>query len=61
MKKWVILIALLGAGFGGYSVWNNWQKSKPAANALNEARIPFVKLLRALPWGMGRSAHLLKR
>jgi len=25
MKKWIVLIAVLGAGFGGYSVWN-WQK-----------------------------------
>src|SRR5438552_10344363 len=32
MKKWVILLALLGLGFGSYSVWNNWQKAKPAAN-----------------------------
>jgi len=27
MKKWLVLIAILGAGFGGYSVWNNWQKN----------------------------------
>src|SRR5438034_9750083 len=44
MKKWVILIALLGAGFGGYSVWNNWQKSKPAANALNRPTTATVEL-----------------
>jgi HlyD family secretion protein len=31
MKKWIALIAILGAGFGGYSVWNNWHKSGPAA------------------------------
>jgi HlyD family secretion protein len=30
MKKLVSLIAILGLGFGGYSVWNNWQKSKLA-------------------------------
>src|SRR6266576_4800511 len=44
MKKWVILIALLGAGFGGYSVWNNWRKSKPAANALNRPTTATVEL-----------------
>jgi HlyD family secretion protein len=27
MKKWIAIIALLGAGFGGYSLWN-WQKAK---------------------------------
>jgi len=31
MKKLVVLIAILGAGFGGYSVWNNWQKGKLAS------------------------------
>jgi len=44
MKKWVILIALLGAGFGGYSVWNGWQKSKPAANASNRPTTATVEL-----------------
>jgi RND family efflux transporter MFP subunit len=44
MKKWVILIALLGAGFGGYSVWNNWQKSKPAPNALGRPTTATVEL-----------------
>src|SRR6185436_5615742 len=27
MKKWIVLIAVLGVGFGGYSVWN-WQKTR---------------------------------
>jgi RND family efflux transporter, MFP subunit len=44
MKKWVILIALLGAGFGGYSVWNNWQKSKPAANSSSRPTTAIVEL-----------------
>jgi RND family efflux transporter MFP subunit len=44
MKKWVILIALLGAGFGGYSVWNNWQKTKPAANASSRPTTAIVEL-----------------
>lgn len=30
MKKWIVLIALLGAGFGGYAFWNNWQKARLA-------------------------------
>jgi RND family efflux transporter MFP subunit len=44
MKKWVILIALLGAGFGGYTVWNNWQKSKPAANPSDRPTTATVEL-----------------
>src|SRR6266404_578033 len=35
MKKWIVLIALLGAGFGGYSVWNNWQKNHTSSAAPN--------------------------
>jgi len=31
MKKWIALIAVLGAGIGGFSAWNNWQKNKPAS------------------------------
>lgn len=27
MKKWIVLIALLGAGFGGYSYLSKWQKA----------------------------------
>src|SRR2546427_632314 len=33
MKKWVVLAAILGAGFGGYSLWNNWQRGKQAASS----------------------------
>jgi len=44
MKKWVILIALLGAGFGGYSVWNNWQKNKPATNVSSRPTTAIVEL-----------------
>src|ERR1051325_7967366 len=29
MKNWIIIIAVLGTGFGGYSVWN-WQKAHQA-------------------------------
>src|SRR2546422_4508681 len=31
MKKLIVLMVILGAGFGGYSVWSNWQKSKLAS------------------------------
>src|SRR6267142_837929 len=31
MKKFVFLIAVLGLGFGGYSVWNTWQKGKQSS------------------------------
>jgi len=33
MKKWIILVAVAGAGFGGYSAWTNWQKSKQITTA----------------------------
>src|SRR5437764_9614013 len=33
MKKWIALVAGLGAGFGGFSAWNNWQKNKPVSAA----------------------------
>jgi HlyD family secretion protein len=44
MKKWVILIALLGAGFGGYSLYQNWQKLKPAAVAPARATTAIAEL-----------------
>src|ERR1041385_5280533 len=35
MKNWVMLAAILGVGFGGYTFWNNRQKGKlaPASTA----------------------------
>jgi HlyD family secretion protein len=30
MKKWILLLVLLGLGFGGYYEWNSWQKGKAA-------------------------------
>src|SRR3954451_23015987 len=44
MKKWIILVALLGAGFGGYSVWNNWQKSRPASVSSGRPTVATVEL-----------------
>jgi len=31
MKKWIVAIVLIGAAVGGYSFWNNWQKTRLAA------------------------------
>src|SRR5215475_6489965 len=33
MKNLIILLALLGAGFGGYVVWSKYQKAQPASAA----------------------------
>lgn len=44
MKKWVILLALLGAGFGGYSVWNKYQKTKPTDNLSSRSTTAPVEL-----------------
>jgi len=38
MKKLIILVAIVGLGFGGYSVWNNWQKGKPTSASASSAR-----------------------
>src|SRR5206468_6605855 len=44
MKKWFLLVALLGAGFGGYSAWNHWQKSKLAAASPDRPTTATVEL-----------------
>jgi len=44
MKKWVLLAAILGAGFGGYAVWNNWQKAKLAASSPDRPTTATVEL-----------------
>jgi HlyD family secretion protein len=31
MKKFLVLIAIAGVGFGGYYGWKNWQKANPVA------------------------------
>ncbi len=38
MKKLIILVAIVGIGFGGYSVWNNWQKGKPNSASASSTR-----------------------
>src|SRR5438445_7504505 len=44
MKTWVILAAVLGIGFGGYSVWNNWHKGKPATDSPERPTTATVEL-----------------
>jgi len=44
MKKWVVLIVILGAGFGGYSVWKNWQKGKTSAASADRLTTATVEL-----------------
>jgi RND family efflux transporter MFP subunit len=44
MKKWFLLVALLGAGFGGYSAWNHWQKGKLAAASPDRPTTATVEL-----------------
>src|SRR6476646_4137327 len=31
MKKWIVLIVMLGLGAGAYYGWNSWQKTKAAS------------------------------
>ena len=33
MRKFLVLIAIAGVGFGGYYGWKNWQKTSQAAAA----------------------------
>jgi HlyD family secretion protein len=44
MKYWLVLGALLVAGFGGYSVWNHWQKGGPAGTSPERPTTATVEL-----------------
>src|SRR5258707_727862 len=44
MKKWIILVAMVGLGFGGYSFWTNWQKGKPDSDAPTRPTTATVEL-----------------
>src|SRR6184192_2672997 len=33
MKKLIILVAVVGLGFGSYSLWTNWHDGKPASSS----------------------------
>jgi len=44
MKKWVVLAVLLGAGFGGYSLWKNWQKEKGSTASTDRTTTATVEL-----------------
>src|SRR5437763_9758866 len=44
MKKWIILAAMVGLGFGGYSAWSNWQKNKLSSGPLSRPTTAPVEL-----------------
>jgi RND family efflux transporter MFP subunit len=44
MKKWVVLAVLLGAGFGGYSLWKNWHKEKGSTASTDRTTTAIVEL-----------------
>src|SRR5262245_63730354 len=44
MKKWIALVVVLGAGIGGFSAWNKWQKNKPASAAETRPTTAVVEL-----------------
>jgi RND family efflux transporter MFP subunit len=44
MKRWIILIAIVGAGFGGYTAWTNWQKNKPTSPSLARPTTATIEL-----------------
>src|SRR6478609_9463009 len=45
MKKWVVVLAVIvGAGFGSYAIWNNWQKGKSAAASPERPNTATVEL-----------------
>jgi HlyD family secretion protein len=44
MKKWIALIVVLGAGIGGFSAWNKWQKNNPASGAETRPTTAIVEL-----------------
>jgi HlyD family secretion protein len=44
MKYWLVLAALLGAGFGGYSVWSHWQRGGLAGTSPERPTTATVEL-----------------
>src|SRR6266571_1068584 len=44
MKKWITLIALIGAGIGGYYGWSHWQKAKQSAAVPTRPTTAIVEL-----------------
>src|SRR6267154_5808650 len=44
MKKWIALVVVLGAGIGGFSAWNKWQKNKPASASPTRTTTAIVEL-----------------
>jgi len=44
MKKWIALVVIVGAGFGGFSAWNKWQKTKSPSFAESRPTTSVVEL-----------------
>ncbi|HLH57467.1 MAG TPA: efflux RND transporter periplasmic adaptor subunit, partial [Verrucomicrobiae bacterium] len=44
MKKWIILVVLVGLGAGGYYGWITWQKNKAAADVPGRATTAVAEL-----------------
>src|SRR5213593_3939058 len=44
MKKWFFLAMVSGLGFGGYLLWNHWQKGKVAAESPDRPTTATVEL-----------------
>jgi RND family efflux transporter MFP subunit len=44
MKKWVMLLAVVAAGIGGYWLWKNQQKNTPGSNSENRSTTATVEL-----------------
>src|SRR5438046_9341864 len=43
MKKWIVLLGIVGVGVGGYSIWN-WQKGKQTAASSSRPTTATVEL-----------------
>jgi RND family efflux transporter MFP subunit len=43
MKNWIIIVALLGVAFGGYSAWN-WQKTRKTSDPLARPSTATIEL-----------------
>src|SRR3974390_2312892 len=44
MKKWIVLIAVLAVGAGGYYGWQQWQKNKAAASVTDRPTTAVAEL-----------------
>jgi HlyD family secretion protein len=57
MKKWIVLVAVAGVGFGGYSVWNTWQKTQERTGS--SGRVPTaVAELRSINFAVNAAGEI---